>query len=337
MSETEREVNAEETLEDRGLEAPAPRPRWVPRWLGWLWLLCDRVLFEPRRRADRESAEFMRTPAAKRADWKVMWVMVTAAVSLTLLDYVAMSNRYGSVVAVIDFFRMDGLACRFDAWMDEWGLARHCAGMVEYNAGQTVAQVDGYRLNRLTYWAAGCFFVYFVIPALVIKLVLRERLRDYGLAFKGAFKDWWIYAVMFAIVAPLVLYVARDPHFQSTYPFYQPADGESLWPRFWIWELLYFSQFFALEFFFRGFMVHGTRHRLGFYSVFAMMIPYCMIHFGKPMSETLAAIIAGIVLGSLALKTRSIWMGVAIHATVALSMDFASLQQKGYFSGSGGG
>ena len=39
-------------------------------------------------------------------------------------------------------------------------------------------------------------------------------------------------------------------------------------------------------------MVHGTRERLGALSVFAMMVPYCMIHFGKPMPETVGAVIA---------------------------------------------
>ncbi len=76
-------------------------------------------------------------------------------------------------------------------------------------------------------------------------------------------------------------------------------------------------------------MIHGTKQVFGFYSVFVMTIPYCMIHFGKPMPETIAAIVAGIVLGVLSLKSRSIWMGVAIHYSVAITMDLCSLYQKG--------
>ena len=38
--------------------------------------------------------------------------------------------------------------------------------------------------------------------------------------------------------------------------------------------------------------------------------------------------IAGIVLGTLALRTRSIWLGVFIHVSVALSMDVAAIWQK---------
>ena len=41
----------------------------------------------------------------------------------------------------------------------------------------------------------------------------------------------------------------------------------------------------------------------------------------------MAIILAGVVLGTLALKTRSIWSGFLIHVTVAVSMDLAALLQ----------
>jgi len=46
------------------------------------------------------------------------------------------------------------------------------------------------------------------------------------------------------------------------------------------------------------------------------------------MPETLAAIFAGLVLGILALRSRSIWGGVAIHVAVALTMDATALLRK---------
>ena len=78
-------------------------------------------------------------------------------------------------------------------------------------------------------------------------------------------------------------------------------------------------------------MLHGIKKRFGFYSIWIMMIPYMMIHFQKPMPETIGAIFAGIILGTLSLKSRSIWLGVAIHYSVAITMDLAALWQKGYF------
>ena len=67
---------------------------------------------------------------------------------------------------------------------------------------------------------------------------------------------------------------------------------------------------------------------LTFIAIFAMAVPYCMIHYGKPYLETNGAIVAGIVLGSLAMRTRSIYAGFLVHATVAVLNDILALTRK---------
>ena len=57
-----------------------------------------------------------------------------------------------------------------------------------------------------------------------------------------------------------------------------------------------------------------------------MAVPYCMIHYHKPMLGTLGAIAAGVILGYMSLRTRSIWLGAALHIAVAWTMDAAALQ-----------
>ena len=42
-----------------------------------------------------------------------------------------------------------------------------------------------------------------------------------------------------------------------------------------------------------------------------------------------SSILAGIALGFVSLTTRSIWLGAALHITVAWSMDFATLARRG--------
>ena len=123
-----------------------------------------------------------------------------------------------------------------------------------------------------------------------------------------------------------VVLVSFRGDFSTYYPFYQNAHG---WHDLLIWELLYFAQFAALEFFFRGFMLHPLKRCMGAYAIFVMVVPYCMIHFGKPFLECFAAIIAGVVLGTLSLRTRSIWCGAMIHMSVAITMDVAALAQTG--------
>lgn len=185
------------------------------------------------------------------------------------------------------------------------------------------------QLYRLLYWVGVMVIFYFIFPVLIIFFVFKQSLSDYGLRLKGAFKNYQLYIIMLCVMIPLVLFFSRTESFQSRYPFYDLQRGEAWWPNFIVWEIFYFLQFFALEFFFRGFMLHGTKQRFGFYSIFVMTIPYCMIHYGKPLPETIAAIIAGIVLGTLSLKSKSIWMGVAIHYSVAITMDLCSMYQKG--------
>ena len=70
------------------------------------------------------------------------------------------------------------------------------------------------------------------------------------------------------------------------------------------------------------------KRALGALSIFVMTIPYCMIHFGKPMPEAFGAIGAGVVLGFMSLKTRSVWMGAGLHICVAWTMDTLALIQR---------
>ena len=108
-------------------------------------------------------------------------------------------------------------------------------------------------------------------------------------------------------------------------PLPAPHGSEDYWRRLAAWELLYALQFVGLELFFRGFLLHSLRRRFAAYAILVMTVPYCMIHFGKPMPETFGAIGAGVVLGFMSLKTRSIWMGAALHIAVAWTMDAAAL------------
>jgi membrane protease YdiL (CAAX protease family) len=240
-----------------------------------------------------------------KPDYKVMVICITVAFSLTLIKYL---GDFRFFVSSLNDFGFTTYAAQFEDW---------CT--IHPNAA----------FNRLLWWVGNVIVFYIVPPFIIIKFIFKDSFAAYGLSIKGAFKDYKLYVLMLLFMIPLVLYFSRTASFQDRYPFYDLQKGEPLFPNFILWELVYLLQFFALEFFFRGFMIHGTKQVFGFYSVFVMTIPYCMIHFGKPMPETIAAIVAGIVLGVLSLKSRSIWMGVAIHYSVAITMDLCSLYQKG--------
>lgn len=196
--------------------------------------------------------------------------------------------------------------------------------------GNWIAYSLDTNLPGLTWWVAVVTFFYFVPPIIAIRFFYREKLADYGLKLIIEPGFWKLLAICIAIMLPLVYLMSLTSGFSAKYPFLHIFNGESYIGRtLLVWELIYFVQFFGLEFFFRGFLIHSLKRSLGAYSILIMTVPYCMIHFSKPPAETFAAIGAGIFLGWLSFKNGSILLGLALHCTVAFSMDILALYNKG--------
>ena len=180
-------------------------------------------------------------------------------------------------------------------------------------------------LYALSWWA-GTRMGGYLLPLVVWRLVFRhDSLLDFGLRTRGFREHAWIYAMFVTVMIPVMTIVARQPDFGSYYPFYRNASRS--WMDFGIWETMYIGQFLCLEIFFRGWWVRACRS-FGAGAIFSMVVPYCMIHFGKPYLEACGAIVAGTVLGSLSMKTRSIYAGFLVHITVAILMDFLALDRR---------
>lgn len=202
-----------------------------------------------------------------------------------------------------------------------FGTLRHSRAFLQPYLGDQAAQLWSGIL-----WCLLVTLLYALLPMLFIKWVFRERLRDYGLNLQGLQQHWKPYAVMFALFFPVVFFAAQTASFQQMYPFIKPVAASV--GAFVLWQLAYGTQFFAVEFLFRGYLLFGLEKKLGAYALPLATIPYCMVHFAKPMGESLGAIVAGLVLGYLALKNRSIYGGALLHWSVALSMDALAI----YFS-----
>ncbi len=180
---------------------------------------------------------------------------------------------------------------------------------------------DVYLIEYL-YWFIGDFFSLFLIPILIVKLIFKESISNFGLRL-GDYKAGLTYTVIFIMVMlPLVWIVSSIPSFGSTYPHLQSARES--WKVFFIYQTGMFIYMFSWEFIWRGFMLFGLELKFGYYSVLIQMIPFLILHNGKPVLETFGAIIAGIALGILALRTRSVYYCIIAHAGVMFSMDFIS-------------
>jgi membrane protease YdiL (CAAX protease family) len=195
-------------------------------------------------------------------------------------------------------------------------------------SGYTFLKLQKYdELYGYGWWVLARVIGYVIIPLPLWKLLFpKDSLLDMGLRVRGFFSHLWIYGLCLLVVVPVMFLVARQPDFGSYYPFYK-SSSRSYWD-FALWESMYWVQFFALELFFRGWMVGALRKSMGSAAIFAMAVPYCMIHYGKPYLEAHGAIVAGVVLGSLAMRTRSIYAGFLLHVTVALGMDVLALYKR---------
>ena len=58
-----------------------------------------------------------------------------------------------------------------------------------------------------------------------------------------------------------------------------------------------------------------------------MVVIYCMIHFQKPLLETVSSIFGGLLLGIIVWYGRSIYGGIIAHLGTAWMMEIAAFAQ----------
>jgi hypothetical protein len=152
----------------------------------------------------------------------------------------------------------------------------------------------------------------------------------YGLTTKNV--DFKPYALMLLIMLPLITAASFQEDFIRYYPTFKPNSaneylGVPPWVTMLAYELVYGWDFVATELSFRGFLIIGLAGILGRGTILPMVAAYAFLHFGKPLGETLGSIFGGYILGVLALYSRNIWGGIAIHLGVAWLMEFTAWLQ----------
>lgn len=234
-------------------------------------------------------------------DYRPLVALTLAGLVLTLQEYYGRGDFYDSVIKKVLERRQQANP---GGWID-------------------VGTFD--ELYLRSWWAITRVGGY-LLPLAVWRLFFRnDSLLDFGLRPRGFREHAWIYALCVVVMVPLLLFVSSQPDFTNYYPIYKLA-GRS-WLDFLVWQALYMAQFITLEIFFRGWWIRATRV-FGVGAIWSMAIPYCMVHYGKPYLEACAAIVAGVVLGSLSMRTRSIYAGFLVHATVAVLNDVLALYRR---------
>lgn len=231
---------------------------------------------------------------APSLDGRTTAVFCIATVLLTLFYYYGKANFYrGSSI-------------------EAWVLASEHPWVIEHAS-----------LIPYVYWGLSSLVMRVLIPITIIVWAFRETPADYGLTLRGQGKHIPVYAGLYLFMLPFLVWMAHVPSFQHAYPFWDDAPHSGT--TFWVYEFFYSLQFIGVEFFFRGFVLFALFRKFGYHALLIMAIPYVMIHFNKPIPETLGALVAGVVLGYLAIRSKSCVLGIVLHTAIAITMDLLSM------------
>lgn len=302
-----------------GMDEHSPRARWLPLliMLGLLaiqvWLRYEHKILHP-------------------AKWHGLHLVIGLGLCVgvfTLFHGVAALRRVrwrtwiiiGVGAALFTTFWHVG---RVDSWRRWFAASVDPAG--EY------APIYGFM-----YFSVCAFVFRTILPFGFARVALGLRPGQLGLWARGddhaatVKPIWHVYLIALLIVLPFVLYAAQTSAFQAKYPMCRDMiqNGAIRLDHFLVYEAFYLMIFVSGEGFWRGFLTFGAERDLGLYALAFMAVPYVTAHFGKPYAETMGAIAAGTTLGWLALKHRSVWLGVAVHFGVALSMDLLAIRARG--------
>ncbi len=181
---------------------------------------------------------------------------------------------------------------------------------------------DAYLLEFL-YWFSGDTFLVLIPTFIIIRFVFKEKISEFGFRF-GDWKFGLKFSSIFILVMFIILwFVTASQQFISKYPLLTSTKYSTT--TFLVYEIGMLLYLFGWEFTWRGFMLFGLEKKFGFYSIFFQMIPFTILHFGKPFLETIGSIPGAIALGILALKTRSFYYCVIVHFSVMFVIDTISI------------
>jgi membrane protease YdiL (CAAX protease family) len=149
------------------------------------------------------------------------------------------------------------------------------------------------------------FLYYAFLPILVILVVLRKNPLDFGLR-RGDVQIWWKYVLIICLIAALVLFIASFiPSLQN----YYLKENFSFLAYFLTSCVSLSSQ----EFLYRGFLIFGLKDKLKEGSILLQMVPFTLMHLGKPEIETISCVFTGILFGYVAYRGKSFWPAFFIH------------------------
>ncbi|MCE1245885.1 MAG: CPBP family intramembrane metalloprotease [Firmicutes bacterium] len=167
--------------------------------------------------------------------------------------------------------------------------------------------------------------VFFFLLPLISLFVLKIDPVAYGFRI-GNFRQGIIYtAICLAVMAPFLWWAARMPSFIK---YYSSVNSGG----FWTVVIQYGFYLFCWEYLYRGYLYFSLEERTGNLAIWIQSIPFAITHLGKPPAEALTCYFGGLILGYIAMKTRSFSYAFLIHWGIYVILTFCVFSRIGYFT-----
>ena len=157
------------------------------------------------------------------------------------------------------------------------------------------------------------FFYFFLLPVFVTLVILKKNPLNYGLKL-GHYRIWIFYVLLTIVISfPLLLISVgwSDVHafYQQNFNYYDFLF--KMVPLLFFWEFLL-----------RGFLLFGLKEELGAAAIVIQMVPFVLLHLGKPEVETVSCLLTGLWFGFIAYRGNSFWPAFLIHIFINFTVKY---------------
>jgi len=229
-------------------------------------------------------------------------------VSLTncLLEFIEKKNRAPAIILFSSVLLMV-----------TWKVCFSPEFYSEYLSGMFVLMGDKEATGAI-YHFAGCFVMLGVIPALIAKFVLGDKLVDYGVGLGNMRRTLGALAIFLPVFLLFAYFGSIDSSVVAFYPINVSAG------KMFALHLATYSLFsLGWEFHFRGYLQMGLGRRIGIpTALWIQVAASTLLHIGRPGSELFGAIPAAILWGILVVYTRSLLACLITHMALGFVLDW---------------
>ena len=188
---------------------------------------------------------------------------------------------------------------------------------------ETIGWGQHLALLPFAYLGLFAFVVGGIVPLLVILLAHRESPGRYGLRLVPKGLDVRLLVGALVVGAVMIGWLSTQPA-MDRYPFYAPGEC-ARGSAFWVFQALFALKLIGLEILFRGYLLFQLERRFDEHAIIIATVPYAVMFFRYPVAEIFGAVGLSLLLGALALRTRSLVPGLVVVLVLNIGRDLIAV------------